>query len=94
MIVELLIGAVAVGGVVVLVRRRRRGAAVVFDPRTVACGRLRRVRDFPGGADRLVADAEGVRTVIVNGTVIREENRDVVDANGSLPGRLLRGGRA
>jgi N-acyl-D-aspartate/D-glutamate deacylase len=65
----------------------------VFDPDTVACGRLRRVRDFPAGADRLVADAHGIRTVIVNGTVIREGNRDAVDANGTLPGRLLRGGQ-
>ncbi|MBX3024995.1 amidohydrolase family protein [bacterium] len=67
---------------------------VVFDPRTVACGRLRRVRDFPAGADRLVADADGIRAVIVNGTVIRAENRDAVDVNAKLPGRLLRGGRA
>ncbi|HSP97552.1 MAG TPA: amidohydrolase family protein [Candidatus Dormibacteraeota bacterium] len=67
---------------------------VVFDPRTVGCGRLRRVRDFPAGADRLVADAHGVRTVIVNGTVIREHDRDAVDADGPLPGRLLRGGQA
>jgi N-acyl-D-aspartate/D-glutamate deacylase len=67
---------------------------VVFDPATVGCGRLRRVHDFPGGADRLVADAHGVRTVIVNGTVIREENRDAVAIDGPLPGRLLRGGQA
>lgn len=67
---------------------------VVFDPATVGCGRLRRVRDFPAGADRLVADANGIRTVIVNGTVIREENRDAVDTAGALPGRLLRGGAA
>ena len=67
---------------------------VVFDPRTVGCGRLRRVHDFPGGADRLVADAHGVRTVIVNGTVIRSDNRDVLPTDGPLPGRLLRGGHA
>jgi N-acyl-D-amino-acid deacylase len=67
---------------------------VVFDPDTVACGRLRRVRDFPAGADRLVADAFGIRTVIVNGTVIRDGDRDAVDVEGALPGRLLRGGHA
>lgn len=66
---------------------------VVFDPATVGCGRLRRVRDFPAGADRLVADAHGVRTVIVNGTVIRDQGSDAVDLDGPLPGRLLRGGR-
>jgi hypothetical protein len=32
--------------------------------------------------------------VIVNGTVIRQDGRDVVDAAGPLPGRVLRGGRA
>jgi len=67
---------------------------VVFDPHTIGCGRLRRVRDFPAGADRLVADASGIRTVIVNGTVIRQEGRDALPADGPLPGRLLRGGRA
>jgi N-acyl-D-aspartate/D-glutamate deacylase len=62
----------------------------VFDPDTVACGSLRRVHDFPAGADRLVADAIGVRAVVVEGTVIREDGRDVVDAAGPLPGRVLR----
>jgi N-acyl-D-aspartate/D-glutamate deacylase len=65
----------------------------VFDPRTVGCTPLRRVRDFPAGADRLVSDAHGIRAVVVNGVVIREEGRDAVDVNGPLPGRLLRGGR-
>lgn len=65
---------------------------VVFDPATVGCAPLRRVRDFPAGADRLVADARGVRTVIVNGTVIRHEDHDAVAPDGPLPGRLLRGG--
>jgi N-acyl-D-aspartate/D-glutamate deacylase len=66
----------------------------IFDPRTVGCSPLRRVRDFPAGADRLVSDATGIRAVIVNGTVIRAEGRDRVDADGPLPGHLLRGGRA
>jgi len=66
----------------------------VFDPATVGCTPLRRVRDFPAGADRLVSDARGIRAVIVNGTVIRQDGRDVVDAAGPLPGRVLRGGRA
>jgi len=64
----------------------------VFDPATVACAPLRRVRDFPAGADRLVADAVGVRAVVVEGTVIRADGRDAVDPNGTLPGRVLRGG--
>ncbi|MDX2168277.1 MAG: amidohydrolase family protein [Deltaproteobacteria bacterium] len=67
---------------------------VVFDPKTVGCGRLQRVRDFPAGADRLIAPALGVRAVVVNGTVIRSEDRDAVDPSGPLPGKLLRGGQA
>lgn len=66
----------------------------IFDPETVACGPLRRVRDLPAGADRLIADAEGMRAVIVNGQVLREDGRDRFDADEPLPGRLLRGGRA
>jgi N-acyl-D-amino-acid deacylase len=66
----------------------------LFDPHTVGCAPLRRVRDFPAGADRLVSDARGIRAVVVNGTVVREEGRDAVDGDGPLPGRLLRGGRA
>ena len=67
---------------------------VVFDPETVGCSPLRRVNDFPAGADRLVADADGIRAVIVNGTPIRIDNEDVVDPEGDLPGQLLRGGTA
>lgn len=66
----------------------------VFDPATVGCAPVRRVFDFPGGADRLVADASGIRFVIVNGTVIREDGRDALGAADALPGRVLRGGQA
>jgi N-acyl-D-aspartate/D-glutamate deacylase len=65
---------------------------VVFDPATVGCSPLRRVWDFPGGADRLVSDAAGIRAVIANGVPVRIEGRDVVDPEGALPGRVLRGG--
>jgi N-acyl-D-aspartate/D-glutamate deacylase len=68
--------------------------AVVFDPDTVGATKLRRVRDLPAHADRLIADARGIDVVIVNGTVIRCEGRDVVDAAGPLPGQLLRNGHA
>ncbi len=67
---------------------------VAFDPATVGCSPLRRVWDFPGGADRLVSDARGIRAVVVNGIVIREDGRDAVDPEGPLPGRVLRGGRS
>jgi N-acyl-D-amino-acid deacylase len=66
----------------------------VFDPATVGCSPLRRVYDFPAGADRLVSDARGIRAVVVNGVVVREDGRDAVDPEGPLPGRVLRGGRA
>ncbi len=63
---------------------------VVFDPQTVAATALRRVHDLPAGADRLVADAIGIDAVIVNGTLLRRNGKDVLDAAGRLPGRLLR----
>jgi N-acyl-D-aspartate/D-glutamate deacylase len=66
---------------------------VVFDPDTVGCSPLRRVNDLPAGADRLISDAIGVQTVIVNGAVIRQDGRDALDETAPLPGRLLRGGR-
>jgi N-acyl-D-aspartate/D-glutamate deacylase len=65
---------------------------VVFDAAAVGCGPLRRVWDFPAGADRLISDARGIRAVIVNGVPIRAEGRDTVDPGGPLPGRVLRGG--
>jgi N-acyl-D-amino-acid deacylase len=64
---------------------------VVFDPATVGASPLRRVHDLPAGADRLIAEARGIDAVIVNGVVIRRDNRDVVDPAGALPGQLLRG---
>ncbi|HSD09762.1 MAG TPA: amidohydrolase family protein, partial [Candidatus Binatia bacterium] len=64
---------------------------VVFDPATVAAGRLRRVHDLPAGAARLVSDSSGVDLVIVNGVAIREGGRDAVDPEGPLPGVVLRG---
>jgi N-acyl-D-aspartate/D-glutamate deacylase len=63
----------------------------VFDPETVGCSDLRRVHDFPAGADRLISEATGIEAVIVNGTPIREHGKDVVDPEGALPGRVLRG---
>src|SRR5882724_3870361 len=67
---------------------------VVFDPKTVGPGPLKRVYDLPFGADRLVSDAHGIEAVIVNGTVIRRGGTDAVVINDKLPGRLLRHGRA
>ena len=67
---------------------------VVFDARTVGPGPLKRVNDLPAGADRLVSQASGIDAVIVNGELIRRDNKDVFAVNDKLPGRLLRSGRA
>ena len=64
---------------------------MVFDPETVGASGLRRVHDLPAGADRLLADAYGIEAVVVNGTLVREGDRDVVDPEGPLPGTVLRG---
>ena len=67
---------------------------VVFDAKTISPGPLKRVYDMPAGADRLVSEASGIDAVIVNGRLIRQDNKDAVSANDKLPGRLLRHGRA
>jgi N-acyl-D-aspartate/D-glutamate deacylase len=67
---------------------------VVFDAQRVGCSPLRRVRDLPAGADRLVSDAQGVHALLVNGVLVREDGADRVDAAGALPGRVLRGAAA
>jgi len=68
---------------------------VAFNPETVGTTKLRRVYDFPAGADRLVADAHGIDAVIVNGVLLRQDGVDAVDPSAKkLPGKLLRNGRA
>ena len=66
----------------------------VFEPERVGCGPLRRVYDLPGGVDRLVSDAFGIRAVIGNGELVREGDRDLYGDAPEPPGRLLRGGVA
>ncbi|MEU8803236.1 amidohydrolase family protein [Spirillospora sp. NPDC048819] len=63
---------------------------VVFDPETVRDGRMRQVHDLPAGARRLRSDAHGIHYVIVNGTVLRDQNGDAIDTDGELPGKVLR----
>src|SRR5947199_9522485 len=64
---------------------------VVFDYDTIAPGPLRRIRDFPADGERLVADRpEGMRHVLVNGTVIRHDGETEAGALESRPGKLLR----
>jgi N-acyl-D-amino-acid deacylase len=77
-----------------LLAEGRPADVVVFDPKTVGPGPLKRVYDLPAGADRLVSEASGIDAVIVNGKLIRRDGKDAVAANDKLPGRLLRHGRA
>jgi len=67
---------------------------VVFDPARVGATRPKRVHDQPGGAPRLIVEPLGIRSVVVNGVVVRDDGRDAVSGSGPLPGRLLRGGSA
>jgi N-acyl-D-aspartate/D-glutamate deacylase len=54
----------------------------VFDPATVAPGPVRRVKDFPAGAERLTADAPvGMQHVVVNGTPIRVDGESTAAGN-------------
>ena len=63
----------------------------VFDPDTVAPGKLRRIRDFPAAGERLVADSpSGVAHVVVNGTPIRVDGEPQQDGVAARPGRVLR----
>ncbi|MCH7788565.1 MAG: amidohydrolase family protein [Acidobacteria bacterium] len=77
-----------------LLAEGRPADVVVFDPSTVAAAPVRRVQDLPSGAERLVSDAIGISAVIVNGELIRRDGADVIDPDGPMPGRLLRGGAA
>jgi N-acyl-D-amino-acid deacylase len=63
----------------------------VFDPATVAPGPVRRVRDFPGDAERLTADQPvGMRHVLVNGVpVVVDGVLDATAVAGS-PGEIVR----
>ena len=48
----------------------------VFDPATVAPGPVRRVQDFPAGAERLTADQPvGMQHVVVNGTPVQVDGK-------------------
>jgi N-acyl-D-amino-acid deacylase len=64
---------------------------VVFDPETVAPGPLRRVRDFPAGAERLTADQPtGMHHLLVNGTPVIVDGQLDADAVAARPGRIVR----
>jgi N-acyl-D-aspartate/D-glutamate deacylase len=65
----------------------------VFDPAEVGPGGIRRVQDFPAGADRLTADSPtGIRHVLVNGSPITEDGdcraADLDERPGQRPAQL------
>jgi N-acyl-D-amino-acid deacylase len=58
----------------------------IFDPDTVRAKEKEFVRDFPGGASRFVARADGYRYTVVNGQVVLRDG----ELTGACPGRVLR----
>ncbi len=61
---------------------------MLFDPERVGVGSSMRIRDLPAGAPRLVATAEGLHGVWVNGVqVVAADGTSVADAR---PGQLVR----
>jgi N-acyl-D-aspartate/D-glutamate deacylase len=64
---------------------------VVFDPKTVASGPLRRVRDFPADAERLTADQPiGMHHLFVNGTHVIADGALQQDAVAARTGEVVR----
>ncbi len=61
---------------------------MLFDPARVGVGLSKRVHDLPSGAPRLVATAEGLHGVWVNG--IRVTGPDGTSVSGAAPGQLVR----
>jgi len=67
---------------------------VVFDPDTVAPGPLRRVADFPAGAERLTADQpKGMHHLMVNGEWVQRDGTFVDESRAARPGMLVKPGR-
>jgi len=62
---------------------------VLFDPDRIGHRPERTRADLPGGASRLVAEAEGVAHVVVDGVEVVTDGR----FTGATPGRVLRSGR-
>lgn len=61
---------------------------VLLDPARLAARDAHLARDFPGGTERYVTDAQGYALSVVNGVVLLEDGVHT----GALPGEVLRGG--
>src|SRR5262249_23534149 len=59
---------------------------VAFDPETVGTLPAERVRDLPGGAERLIARSTGIEHIWVNGVPTRVDGRDLAEV---YPGGVL-----
>jgi N-acyl-D-aspartate/D-glutamate deacylase len=59
---------------------------VIWDPAALGVGATRWLEDFPAGGGRFAVESRGYRALIVNGGIVREDDRDT----GSRPGRVLR----
>jgi N-acyl-D-aspartate/D-glutamate deacylase len=62
---------------------------VVFDPATIKPQPVQWRNDLPAGAGRLYAEADGISSVVVNGSEIVKNN----ELTGQTPGTLMRSGR-
>jgi N-acyl-D-aspartate/D-glutamate deacylase len=62
---------------------------VLFDPATIGHGPERTRYDLPSGAPRLVADSQGITSVLVGGVEVCRDGA----ATGAMPGTVLRSGR-
>jgi N-acyl-D-aspartate/D-glutamate deacylase len=65
---------------------------LVFDPESIGAERPKLVFDLPGGAGRLVAGSQGVRALVVNGELVRDDAGARELEPGTYPGALLRHG--
>ncbi len=64
---------------------------VVLDYEGLSPGPIRRVRDFPAGGERLIADhPAGIDCVLVNGVPIWRDGQQAVDGHEHMPGAILR----
>lgn len=66
----------------------------VFVPGEIGVGPIRRVRDLPAGAERLIADKPtGIRHILVNGVAIRKDGAQLDLDPAARPGEILAPGK-